>query len=374
LLRDAFDYDGLAIRIDTIKAAPHSIIPIPIVKIITNYRWLILIILLIAGAWYANSQQNATTSSQPDDPQQANGARTKTNRTPEEPRATATHSHREAAKDPLANVRSPLAKRYLRFMLPGGRLNGESYGISIVTTAFKEAWGVTARIDLTEEQQDRLAEFLLQEDFMKLIMMDRVRVEKWAKEHLTDAQRTEFLAFIDESMQGQRDLSDLRMELNKKEQGAGTAEEAFTAEMRDSARIAEMLAKDPDKLTEEEAEKLRAELKSIVTRPTALADAADDAKFKETYQGEQAAQFFHLLADRIPLTEQQQRAIYVALHKGATPPTNAYDYQQRPADQIEAEVRSTTDWMSKALTQEQYETYLRHYLAEIEMIRFQISQ
>jgi hypothetical protein len=33
-----------------------------------------------------------------------------------------------------------------------------------------------------------------------------------------------------------------------------------------------------------------------------------------------------------------------------------------------------TDWLGKVLTKEQYETYLRHYLAEIEMIRFQVSQ
>lgn len=343
-------------------------------KILTNYRWPILIILLIAGAWYAISQQNATSSSQAGDKHQATDAPTKTNRTPEEPGATATRRSRNAAKDPLANVRSPLAKRYLRFMLPAGRLDGESYDQSIVNNAFKQAWCVTARIDLTEEQQDRLAEFLLQEDFLMLITMDRARVEKWAKEQLSKEQADALLAFIDESEQGQRDLSELRMNLKKREYGVGTPEEAFKAEMRDSARIAELLAKDTDNLSEEEVEKMRAELKAMMTKPTALNDDANAAKFEETYKGENAAQFFNLLADRIPMSEEQQMAIYDALQRGSTPPANAYEYQLRPAEQVEADVRSSTNWMREKLTHEQYETYLRHYLAEIEMVRFQISQ
>ena len=340
----------------------------------SNYRWLILIILLIAGAWYAISQQNATSSSQVGDKHQATDAPTKTNRTPDEPGATATRRSRNAAKDPLANVRSPLAKRYLRFMLPGGRLNGESYDQSIVNNAFQQAWGVAARMELTEAQQDSLAEFLLQEEWLKLTTMDPKQVEMWAKEHLTDEQRASLLAFIEESKQGQRDLSDLRIELNKKEHGVETAEEAFTAEMRDGTRIAELLARNTDNLSEEEVEKMRAELKAMMTKPTALNDDANAAKFEETYKGENAAQFFHLLADRIPMTNEQHLAIYDALQKGSTPPTNAYDYQLRPADQVEAEVRSSTNWMREKLTHEQYETYLRHYLAEIEMVRFQISQ
>ncbi len=343
-------------------------------KILTNYRWLILIILLIVGTWYAMSQQKARSSSQTRDKHQAYDAMTKTSRTVEDPTTSATRRHREAAKDRLANVRSPLAKRYLRFMLPGGRLDEESYDQSIVNNAFQQAWCVTARIDLTEEQQDRLAEFLLQEDFSMWITMDRARVEEWAKEHLSDEQRAALLAFIEESEQGQRDLSELRINLKKKEYGVGSPEEAFTAEMRDSARIAELLAKDTDNLSEEEVEKMRVELKAMMTRPTALNDDANAVKIEETYKGENAEQFFHLLADRIPMTNEQHLAIYDALQKGSTPPTNAYDYQLRPADQVEAEVRSSTNWMREKLTHEQYETYLRHYLAEIEIVRFQISQ
>lgn len=55
----------------------------------------------------------------------------------------------------------------------------------------------------------------------------------------------------------------------------------------------------------------------------------------------------------------------------ATPPTNPYDHQSRPAHKLEADVRSSTEWMGKMLTEAQYESYLGHYLAENEMIRFQ---
>jgi hypothetical protein len=343
-------------------------------KLSTNYRWLILIALLIIGAWFGISRQNAASRSEEDKRNQANGTLPPTSRTPGEPSTRSTARPRDAAKDPLAGVRSPLAKRYLRFMLPGARLDGESYDQSIVNNAFKEAWGVTARIDLTDEQQDRLAEFLLQEDWSKLITMDRAQVEKWAKEHLSDQQRAALLAFIEESKQGQRDLSELRMNLKQKEYGVGTPQEAFTAEMRDSARIAELLARNTDNLSDEEVEKMKAELKGLMKKNNAGQADADDDNLAKPYKDEHATQFFHLLADRIHLTEEQQLDIYDALRKGATPPTNPYDYQSRPEDQLEAHVRSNTAWMGKVLTPAQYENYLRHHLAEIEMIRFQTSR
>ena len=56
------------------------------------------------------------------------------------------------------------------------------------------------------------------------------------------------------------------------------------------------------------------------------------------------------------------------------PPVNPYDYQSRSEEKIEADVKSATAWMGELLTKEQYETYLRHFLAEIEMIRFQVSR
>jgi len=343
-------------------------------KIISNCRWFILIILLIAGAWYAFSRQKARSGPQAGDRHQAMDAPAKANRTREETGETTARRSRDAGKDPLAGVRSPLAKRYLRFMLPGGRLEGNSHGRSIVNNAFMQAWGVAARMELTEAQQDSLAEFLLQEEWLKLTTMDPKRVEKWAKEHLTDEQRATLLAFIEESKQGQRDLSDLRMELNKKEHGVGTPEEVFNAEIRDSARLAELLARNTDNLSEEEVEKMRAELKGLMKQANAGEDDADAGNFAGLRKDEHASQFFHLLADRIPMTEAQQLAVYDALRKGASPPTNPYDHQSRPADKIEAGVRSSTAWMGKVLTEEQYETYLRHYLAEIEMIRFQISR
>lgn len=337
-------------------------------KILTKYRWLILLVLLIGGAWYALSQQNAVSGSQASDKHQAPDARSNTSRTNERPTANAPRRKPDTATDRLASVQSPIAKRYLRFMLPGARSDGEAHDQSVVNNAFKQAWGVVARMDLTEAQQDRLAEFLLEKDWSKWSTMDTKRFEQWAKDHLSNEQTDALLAFIEDSKQGDRNLSDLRMELNKKEHGVGTAEEAFTAEMRDSARIAELLAKEPDNLSEAEVAKMRAEREGIMKKSNA---GKDDA---ESRGDERAAQFFHLLADRIPMTEDQELAMYGALRNGAVPPINPYDYQSRPADQIEAKLRSTTDWMSKILTQEQYETYLQHYLAEIEMIQFQISQ
>lgn len=179
-----------------------------------------------------------------------------------------------------------------------------------------------------------------------LLMIDRARVENWAQEHLSETQRTELLALIEESSQGQMEVADMWTELRTKKRRAVTGDEAFNAETP---------------------------VQKIAESPLAFLGAGDYS-FEESSPGEHAPRFFHELADRIPMTEQQQLAIYDALQKGATPPIDAYEYQTRPADQIEAEVRSNTDWMSKVLTTEQYETYLRHYLAQIEIIRFQISQ
>ncbi len=342
-------------------------------KILPKYRWPILIVLLIAGIWYALSPQNAPSGAQTVESIQTPDARSKTDRTRETPAPNSPPQRPDATTDRLAGVQSPIAKRYLRFMLAGGHLDGESHDQSIVNNAFKQAWGVVARIELTEAQQDRLAEFLLEEDWSKWSTMNRTRVEKWAKEHLSREQTDALLAFIEESKQGDQNLSDLRMELKKKEYGVRTEPEAFTAEMRDSARIAELLAKDTNNLSEAEVAKMRAELGGLMNPANAGKGDADAGKVAESRKDEHAAQFFHLLADRIPMTEEQQLAIYGALRSGASSPTNPYDYQTRPADQIEAEVKSTTDWMGKVLTKEQYETYLRHYLAEIEMIRFQVS-
>lgn len=48
---------------------------------------------------------------------------------------------------------------------------------------------------------------------------------------------------------------------------------------------------------EEEAGKMKAELKSMVSRATAHNDAAHNAKFEEPYQGEHTSQFSHFLAE-----------------------------------------------------------------------------
>ena len=339
-----------------------------------KYRWLFLIVLLLAALWHALPRRVAPPATRLDMATEASLSRPKMDRSNMEPVASEPGRIRSAAKDPLANVRSPLARRYLRFMLPGGRLDGESHDQSIVNNAFKQAWGVTARIELSEAQQDQLAGFLLQEDWSKWSTMNPKRVEKWAEEHLSGEQTEALMAFIRESRQGERNLSDMRMELKKQEYGVGTAEEAFDAEMRESARIAEMLARNGENLPEEEAAKMREELKRLMKTANGGEGDAGGGKVAESRKDEQAGQFFHLLADRIPMTEEQQLALYQALRAGSVPPVNPYDYQSRSEERIEADVKSATAWMGELLTKEQYETYLRHFLAEIEMIRFQVSR
>jgi hypothetical protein len=343
-------------------------------KFLMKYRWQMLIAFLLSGTWYALSLGGCSFISQTHKPGHAPDVRTKSDRSNERPAANGPRRIRGAVPDQLAKVRSSLARRYLFFMLPGGRLNGESYDGSIVNSAFKQAWGVTARIDLSEEQQDRLAEFLLQEDWLKLTTMDPDQVKKWAKDHLSKEQTDALLAFIEEARQGEQNLSELRMEMKKQEYGVGTPGEAFAAEMKQSKRIAELLAMNTDNLSEQEVAKMRDELKQLMRPANPGKDNANANPAAGARTDEQATQFFHLLADRIPMTEEQQMAVYHALKNGATTPTNPYDYQSRSLDRIEADVRASMEWMGKVLTKEQYETYLRHYLAEIEMIRFQVSR
>lgn len=144
-------------------------------------------------------------------------------------------------------------------------------------------------------------------------------------------------------------------------------DEAFAAEMSELQELAEKLADDTDGVETEELERKRKELNELMRERV----RGEGNKSAESIKDEQSARFYNLLADRIPLTEEQQFAVYDALHQGASAPINAYDYQSRPPERVENNVRAATDWMKTILTEHQYETYVRHFLAQIEMIRFQ---
>jgi hypothetical protein len=63
-------------------------------------------------------------------------------------------------------------------------------------------------------------------------------------------------------------------------------------------------------------------------------------------------------------------AVFDALRSGAKPPNNPYDYLSAGPDRVARKVREDTRWLEGVLTQEQYATYVAHFLAEIEMTKF----
>lgn len=335
---------------------------------------LILIVLLGMVCWFAYTGPDPAASLRAPEVSHQPERPTREAEAPENSGVREARAKRIVAEDGLDGVQSVLARRYLRFMLPGGRLDGQSYDQSIVNNAFKQAWGVTARIDLSEEQQDRLAEFLLEKDWSKWSQMDPKRVEQWAREHLTDGQRTALLDFIEESRQGELALSRMRLEAKMQEYGAKTPAGAFNAETLEARRIAELMAAGTDNLSPAELESRKKELKELMG---AAARGENDEQTKSDAKprdNEQSYQFFNLLADRIPMTEEQQWAVYGAMRDGVDAASNPFDYQSVPPEHVEARVRASTSWMGEMLTKEQYETYLHHYLAEIEMIRFQAGR
>jgi hypothetical protein len=225
---------------------------------------LILIVLLAVVCWFAYFGRDLASSLRALEESHQSECRTTRADFPTNIRAREARPHRPDAEDALAGVKSALARRYLRFMLPGWRLDGQSHDQSIVNNAFTQAWGVTARIDLSEEQQDRLAEFLLEKDWTKLTQVDPNVVEQWAREHLTDKQRVALLEFIEESKQGELALSKMRLEAKMREYGAKTPEEASYAEMLQARRIAELMSGDTANLSPEELESRKKELKELM--------------------------------------------------------------------------------------------------------------
>lgn len=328
-------------------------------KHLTKWHWLILIALFSLGIWYFGSRRGGPSVSKTaqselrhSDANETRGPSTKVKM--REPRP-----EQPSAADPLRSVRSPLARRYLRFQLPGGRLDGESSAGSIVINAFSQAWGITARLELSDEQQDRLAEFLMQEDWLAWVDMKPELIEKWAKEHLSGEQQAALQAFIEESKDGRLALIEMRQE------------EPSAAAKAEGQKIVELLATDTEGIDPGELEKKRAELKALLKVGMRGEGGEKQDGIAAFVKKEQDARFYNLLADRIPLTEGQDFAVYSALREGAEAPINPYAYQSLPPERVEPDVRAATVWMSAILTENQYETYVRHFLAQIEMIRFQ---
>ena len=328
-------------------------------KLLTKWNWLILIVLLSLGIWYFGSQRGGPSVPKTAQSELRHSDANETRGSYRKVKVREPRPERPSAADPLRSVRSPLARRYLRFLLPGGRLDGESYASSIVNNAFSQAWGITARLDLSDKQQDRLAEFLMQEDWLGWVDMDPELIEKWAQEHLSDEQQAALQAFIEESKDGRLALIELRQE------------EPSPAEMAESQKIAELLATDTEGIDPGELEKKRAELKALLKASVRGEGGEKQDGIAASMKKEQDARFYNVIADRIPLTEAQHFAVHAALHEGAEAPINAYAYQSLPPERVEPDVRAATAWMSAILTENQYETYVRHFLAEIEMIRFQ---
>ena len=258
----------------------------------------------------------------------------------------------------LAGVGSPIARRYLAYRVAkGGRLARESHGASIVSSAFAQAWILTSRTDLTAEQQDRLAEFLLAEDWVRWDSMDPKKIDEWARQNLSEEQQAILKRFLAEQKEGAALMEELKRSIRRLEHGDKSDAEILASEM---ATMKAFFSKDG----------------ASESKPPVLTER-DDAKQKEHaayVQTEQAFRFYNLLADRIPLTPEQHEAVYAALREGKQAPVNPYAYQKLPPDRAETAVRADTAWLSVLLDGAQYETYVGHYLAEIEMIHFENSR
>jgi hypothetical protein len=256
--------------------------------------------------------------------------------------------------DGLKSVQSPLARRYLRFLLPaGGRLAKESSGISIVHAAFGQAWGVSARLNLSPAQQDSLAQLLLREDWLSWEKMDPKDVRTWAETNLSPDQQAGLEAYLRERKQGNAMLDGLKQAEYELEHGDLSGEAALAAE---AAVLMRLLAST-----------------GTVPGTTGFAGVGMTADKRQKHAAlariDAAARPYKLLADRIPLTEKQRVAVFDALRSGAKPPNNPYDYLSAGPDRVARKVRDDTRWLEGILTDGQYATYVAHFLAEIEVIK-----
>jgi hypothetical protein len=261
------------------------------------------------------------------------GDMSKTRQVSEERDKRSKRPERKAAEGnpALDGIRSPMARRFLSILMAGnGRFVNDAQGPGLVNNAFGEAWMLTSRMDLTEEQQDRLAEFLLEEDWFSWVAwlkIDPERIDGWARHNLSEEQ--------------QAILKDL---LAERKDGIAAMNELWAA-----------MEQTHGDLTAEETRQLPAEVH----------EELDGFLIQQ-----QAYRDFNLLADRIPMTTEQQMTVLEALGSGKKAPVIAQDYQMLDPDRAEAAVRADTAWLGNLITDTQHETYIRHFLAQIEMKSF----
>jgi hypothetical protein len=66
--------------------------------------------------------------------------------------------------------------------------------------------------------------------------------------------------------------------------------------------------------------------------------------------------------------------VLAALRSGKKAPVIFQDYQMLDPDRAEAAARADTAWLGNLVTETQYETYIRHFLAQVEMSRFHLKR
>jgi hypothetical protein len=104
-------------------------------------------------------------------------------------------------------------------MAEDGRFVNEPQGPGMVNNAFEEAWMLTSRMDLTEEQQDRLAEFLLEVDWFSWVSwlaLDPGTIDGWAKHNLSVEQQATLGNFLAERKDGIAAMNELWATMEQK--------------------------------------------------------------------------------------------------------------------------------------------------------------
>ena len=299
-------------------------------------KWQVVFLAALIGLAIWNVARHGKENA-PDATREAGAKPAETSKTPsvsEDPGVENKVPGRNAAKvnPALDDVKSPIARRYLaHLMAKDGRFVNDRNGLWSVNNAFEQAWMLTSRMDLTEEKQDRLAEFLLEVDSFTWMLWEKIDPERtngWVKSNLTEEQQTTFRNLLAEQKDGFAGMTELMGTIARK-----------TGEPNDE-KTKQLSAKEQKELRQ-----------SMVTQA-------------HVYQN------YNLLADRIPLTAEQQEKVLDALRSGEKAPVLPQDYEMLDLEHAEAAVRSDTAWLGKLIPEARYETYVEHFLAQIEIRRF----
>jgi hypothetical protein len=300
-----------------------------------KWRAMVIAAPIGAGTWYILPRGDESVRDGTLPAELEAGDISRTRRVSEERDTKNRSSERKAAEGnpALKGIRSPIARRYLSLLMAeDGRFVNDPQGPGLVNNAFAEAWLLTSRMDLTEEQQDRLAEFLLEVDWFSWVAwltIDPERIDGWAKHNLTVEQ--------------QATLKDL---LAERKDGIAAMNELWAAMEQKHGDLSD---------------------KEIKQKPAEVHKELD-----QFLQIQQAYRDFNLLADRIPMTAQQQEKVHEALRSGEKAPVAVQDYQMLDPDRAEAAARADSAWLGDLITEAEYETYIQHFLAQVEMSGFHL--